>query len=177
MEKFDEHFLPATQAVAPEFFQLPVAGGNAKFRERVYCYELYHQLRKNWPPKPAYVLNGEVNKQGHPIFAERGIKGGMPDFLVHKAGQWDNYAIIEVKALGASKKAIKKDLKKLCEYTQRADYRRALYLFYGYDGAEQTIKRVQQAYAALETNAVVELWMHTEPGKPAHLVRKLPSND
>ena len=40
-----ELLLNATQNVAWQYFQIPVADGKPTFRERAYAYELYHQLR------------------------------------------------------------------------------------------------------------------------------------
>lgn len=67
-----------------------------RFRERVYCYELYHQLRLALPANFLYTLQGEVDKMGHPI-----ITGGVkPDFILHKSGTMnDNFLVIEVKPL------------------------------------------------------------------------------
>ena len=38
----------AVSRIAHGYFQLPVADADALYRERVYCYELYHQLRCLW---------------------------------------------------------------------------------------------------------------------------------
>src|SRR5262245_39939149 len=39
----------ATADIDQEYFQLPIHGGGPVYRERVYCYELYHQMRRRWP--------------------------------------------------------------------------------------------------------------------------------
>lgn len=49
MEEFTQILRQATAAIAPEYFHFPIDGGDPIFRERVYCYELYHQLRERWP--------------------------------------------------------------------------------------------------------------------------------
>ena len=64
----------ATAAIADEYFLLPGANhdGRAtlvKYRERVYAYELYHQLRCNWQRWP-FSLGGEIDKTQHPVGAE-----------------------------------------------------------------------------------------------------------
>jgi hypothetical protein len=35
----------ATAAIEPGYFRLNIDGGSPVYRERVYCYELYHQMR------------------------------------------------------------------------------------------------------------------------------------
>ena len=42
---FDEAIKEATSKISEDYFKLRVEGGCLKWRERVYCYELYHQLK------------------------------------------------------------------------------------------------------------------------------------
>jgi len=49
MEQFTQIFRDATAAIPPEYFLLPIHGADPVYRERVYCYELYHQMRGLWP--------------------------------------------------------------------------------------------------------------------------------
>src|SRR5262245_38397876 len=87
----------AASNVSREYFQVPVADAEAVYRERVYCYELYHQLRCLWDRFP-FSLGGEVDKSGNPHFAEGPYAQAEPDFLVHTPGAMgDNLAVIEVK--------------------------------------------------------------------------------
>lgn len=66
MDGFDALLGTSTHAVPETYFQLPVAGREGpSYRERVYCYELYHQLRCRWPVDTGYSLAGEVDKKGH----------------------------------------------------------------------------------------------------------------
>ena len=60
MDDFDNRLIAATAGIRDEYFMLPIRGGNTLFRERVYCYELYHQLRKRWPDpnESPWRLNG-----------------------------------------------------------------------------------------------------------------------
>ena len=52
-----------------DYFELPQAEADRVYRERVYCYELYHQMRCRWGRFP-YSLGGEIDKGGHPIFRD-----------------------------------------------------------------------------------------------------------
>jgi hypothetical protein len=75
-----EGLLCASSQVGDEYFQLPVAGKEEpEYRERVYCYELYHLWRCHWPKGFRFSLCGEVDKKGHPL-----VRGEpKPDYLVH----------------------------------------------------------------------------------------------
>lgn len=63
----------AAGAVDAMYFQLNIDGGDPVYRERVYCYELYHQMRCRWPSDGQFYLNGEVDKSAHPILKKRGV--------------------------------------------------------------------------------------------------------
>src|SRR6266568_1457380 len=100
MDELSDLLGTATAAVAPEYFRLPIHGADPVYRERVYCYELYHQMRLRWPPGSPYRLNGEVDKRSHPYFADGGSP--KPDLLVHEPGTGRNHAVFEVKSINGS---------------------------------------------------------------------------
>ena len=134
MENFDKIFQQATENIGIEFYKLPVAGKeNPIYRERVYCYELYHQLRSRWPIETEYTLSGEVDKSGHPLIRDNGLDNKKPDFLVHKPGTMENYLVVEVKPINADRNNIFKDLKTLTAFRRKGGYQRAILLFYGLD--------------------------------------------
>ena len=84
MHELDEILQQATAAICREYSLLPIHGADPVHRERVYCYELYHQMRLRWsaPSSCPYRLNGEIDKGGHPYFRnDRGKP--KPDPLVH----------------------------------------------------------------------------------------------
>jgi len=112
----------------PHYFQLPVANMDEPvFRERVYCYELYHQIRKALGDDFPYKLDGEVDKNGHPL-----IPGEIkPDFVVHVPGKMErNLAVIEVKPVTVDKEELEKDLNKLKRLLAESKYHWALMLIY-----------------------------------------------
>ena len=125
-----EWLLDATEEIGPNYFQLPVAGQtDAIYRERVYCYELYHQWRRRWHDGFAYTLGGEIDKSGHPV-----IRGGnKPDFLVHVPGNMGgNLLVVEVKPATSSREKMANDLIKLCRFRRTPiDYSHAYFLVYG----------------------------------------------
>src|SRR5256885_2330881 len=129
MEQFTQIFRDATAAIPPEYFLLPIHGGDPVYRERVYCYELYHQMRRLWPADSPYRLNGEVDKRAHPYFQDGGQP--KPDLLVHQPGKGENHAVIEVKSSRTVARDIDKDLGTLTLFMRRLGYQRAIYLVYG----------------------------------------------
>jgi hypothetical protein len=129
MEELSNILAEATAKIDREYFLLPIAGGEPVYRERVYCYELYHQMRKLWPPRDEcrYLLNGEVDKRAHALMEQRGFYGEKPDLLVHGPGEMaDNHAIIEVKNSDVSRSGIENDLSKLACFRNQAGYQRGI---------------------------------------------------
>jgi hypothetical protein len=113
----------ATSAIDPAYFRLSIAGGDSVYRERVYCYELYHQMRCLWPEECPFFLNGEVDKAAHPLLTTSGAAGRKPDLFVHQPGDMDrNHAIIEVKRAEFDREGFAKDLETLTLF---------VYLVYG----------------------------------------------
>lgn len=139
--------LDATRRLGTHYFQLPVAGAEDPiFRERVYCYELYHLVREAMPHDCPYVLDGEVDKGGHPLLRKE-IGPLKPDFIVHIPGTMDaNLAVVEVKPLGASRENIVKDVETLKRFLDKADYFKAVHLVYG-NGTEDDIRSFEEIHA------------------------------
>jgi len=125
----------ATANIGLQYFQLPVAGQeDPVYRERVYCYELYHQLRLLWPKDLMYVLSGEVDKSGHPLIRHSVLDNTKPDFLIHVPGNMGNNSLVmEVKPVNAQKGGIAKDLRTLTAFERYGEYEQAFYLIYGSD--------------------------------------------
>lgn len=163
IERFFNLLAEATLRIPPHYFQLPVAGReDPVFRERVYSYELYHQLRtlltidRELEP---YELSGEIDKQGHPI-----IRPCAPDFVLHIAGNMGaNLVVIEVKPVNADRVGIEKDRKNLEYFVTEVGYQCGVQLVYG--GDQDALQRFVNIYR--EANEQIELFWHPEPGKPA----------
>lgn len=167
MNELSELLRSATSAVDATYFHLSVDGGDPIFRERVYCYELYHQMRTRWPTHLRYVLNGELDKRAHPILRNLGVDHVTPDFLVHTPGEMEgNCAIIEVKhstVLGG----VRKDLETLDLFMRRVGYKRAIYLLYGREATPEGLARIEAVATEFPVLAPVEVWLHSEVNKPA----------
>jgi len=178
MQELTSILKEATKAIPGDYFQLPVAGKeDLIYRERVYCYELYHHIRALWPEGTPFSLCGEVDKSGHPLIRGNNLDRTKPDFLVHVPGQMDyNELVMEVKPINAGKPGIRKDLQSLTAYRMKAEYQRAILLVYG--GSQNELDRfkkkvrsiVEQNRDAAIDRQIVELWHHSTCGQIAESV-------
>jgi len=168
MQELSSVLAAATAAIEPGYFRLSIHGGDPVYRERVYCYELYHQMRLRWPRGCAFALNGEVDKAAHPILMKLGADGFKPDLLVHTPGDMaGNHAVMEVKSARAVRNGFPKDLKTLAVFRQAVGYERAIYLIYGGETSDGLI-RSMAGYATKSGLPVpVEVWLHSAPGHAA----------
>lgn len=174
MKELTKLLADATAGVSRNYFHLNIDGGNPVYRERVYCYELYHQLRDIWPPLTEYYLNGEVDKAAHPILKEIGANRLKPDLLVHKPGYMEgNHAIIEVKSEGARRGAIKNDIEKLSLFINKVRYERAIYLFFGYGLNDKNLQSIKGVADSIDHLAPIEVWFHDSHNKSANMVGKI----
>ena len=113
---------------------------DAVYRERVYCYELYHHLRCCWDALPC-SLGGEVDKAGHPHFRGGPYAKAKPDVLMHVSGDMDHtLATVEVKPATADTNALRADLQKLTWFCHHAQYFRGLFLIYGGAGERSLLQ-------------------------------------
>lgn len=131
-----------------------------KYRERVYCYELYHQLRCS-SLNSGYVLDGELDKSGHPL-----IEGDYkPDFVVHvPGGMKDNLIVIEVKPEDANHSGFKKDLYKLKEFIEKYCYHRGILLIYSNNDISQLHLEKIKTHLG-EYPKEISVLIHPGPGK------------
>lgn len=132
---FEGMLATASVRIEADDFQLPLADADAVYRERVYCYELYHQLRLLWGNFP-FSLGGEIDKTGHPHFQDGPYARAKPDLLVHVPGNMArNLACIEVKPFDRPVGEFGFDLKKLTWFCRHANYHHGIFLVYGMDCA------------------------------------------
>ncbi len=114
----------ASREIGPDYFLLPIAGRDRPIkRERVYCYELYHQLRVALRGSHL-TLTGEPDKRGHLDFPNIN-----PDLILHLPGNHgENSAVIEIECrLG--QKHLTKDLRNLKTMRDRGYQTLVLLLF------------------------------------------------
>lgn len=143
--RFRQLLREACPNVDASWFVLPVHPGDrttaaVAYRERVYCYELYHQIRKleevhhlGPDEQLRYCLSGEIDKVG----LDAVIQGGKekPDFVWHVPGMSEyNITVVEVKqAWKFDLGGVRKDLETLSTFVSAGDraYREGLLLLYG----------------------------------------------
>jgi len=134
--EFEDKLARASARIDDEYFQLPVADADSVYRERVYCYELYHQLRGLWNRFP-FSLGGEVDKVKHPFFEDGPYATAKPDLLVHRPGDMRrNLACVEVKPCCRASGDFRDDLKKLTWFCRNAWYHGGIFLVYGLEAGE-----------------------------------------
>jgi hypothetical protein len=181
---FRELLCEAAAAVGPEWFLLPVASVDSRaparhYRERVYCYELYHQIRLLndrlaglVAGAPEYRLSGEIDKAGlHAV-----IEGGRhkPDLVWHVPGQVSgNATVVEVKTIDGSRSAdLGKDLATLAAFLEsERGYHSAIMLVFGDTGTDaDTVRQRAMRWAAElgltpQTRERIELLWHDVHGE------------
>ncbi len=184
LETFDEAFRRATKAVGYDYFALSVANSRDRtYLERVYCYELYHQLRNQWVNNGSIRIHAEVDKSGH-----KKIKGqDKPDFILHIPGQHEelsptNFIVMEVKRarryetgtnVETDKTAIKTDIDKLSKFRHENFYKRAIYLFFETVDSNTLIEQVRCALDGVDLEEEIELWLHSDVNERARLIAKI----
>lgn len=157
-----EALLQATKSISDSYFLLPIAGCDRPIkRERVYCYELYHQLRIVLDCAPL-MLMGEPDKSGHPKFFKKGIN---PDFILHIPGEHtQNNTVIEVECV-VNDEHLYKDFKNF-KIMRDQGYKEIILLLVGCDSVPWP--KLQQAASAemLDINAVTVV-LHRHANKAA----------
>jgi hypothetical protein len=155
--RFMELLNIACQRIDQRWFVLPVdsrlAARSTAYRERVYCYELYHQLRRfSDAPEgiaagaPDYLLSGEIDKAGLNVITVNGRE--KPDLVWHVPGTSRNAVVIEVKPASRwSPRGVAKDLKTLAAFLNvpKRGYRRGVLLIFGPADPADLQDRVRRA--------------------------------
>ena len=124
----------AIHKVEQKYFRLEVTyGNNFIVRERVFCYELYHQMRILLEGRTDLTLNGEPDKRFHDEIHKP--DWANPDFILHKPGSWFyNTVVCEVKGTLNPKdpRGVIKDLKTLLVYVEQYQYKSGVFIIYNH---------------------------------------------
>jgi len=130
---YSTKLLDALALVKQEYFLIKTTYNEVGIvRERVFCYELYHQLRKQLGDELGVVLHGEIDKRGHPDYPKSLQYNSQrnPDLIIHKPGRHDyNSLVCEVKGL-IKPTGICKDFETLLDFVTFRDYRKGVFLLY-----------------------------------------------
>lgn len=135
------------------FYLLTTYSQNGIRRERVFCYELYHQMRLLMAQANAQllpVIHGEIDKRGHADFGQNQVN---PDFVFHTPGTHDNNTlVIEVKGQ-LDHDDIEKDFKTLLSFVHDHHYQAGVFILYGHSFEELIQNRVGNKLKALSSDA------------------------
>jgi len=111
----------ALSKVPKDFHKIKMNKDEERYRERIFCYELYHRFRCLMKNDNDIIfhditLHGELDKKGN-----KNYNGEIPDFVLHSPGDNDrNLFIVEVKVNPEGD--IEGDLKKLIEFVGHHKY-------------------------------------------------------
>lgn len=160
LERFRQLFIESLQDVEQSYYETiyhnlaalrGALSGRGRFRdddfirfaERIFCYELYHQLRTKFDNEKAAnpdflqgaKIQGEVTKiQIAELLRHFGLrrlsKGFIPDILVHTPGNADYHPfVIEVKCMdNVSQDEIWYDIDKINQFITRYGYLQGIFL-------------------------------------------------
>jgi hypothetical protein len=139
----------ATQHVSVEYYSIPRDGMEGHhYRERAYCYELYHQMKLRFIDLgcQGLLINGELDKSQHKLFKEASIRNAKPDFLVHSPGKREgNHTIIEVKKADSDPAKWCNDIETIAAFMKKGpvkgkmpEYRHGIFLIFGNKAKDQT---------------------------------------
>jgi len=139
------------------------------WQERLFAYELYHQLRRLWMEHPTLrahcVIHAEVRKgyQHIPDFDY------MPDFLFHLPQPNQNRAVAEVKLATRSALDIAVDLKKLVRFHSEFEYDDLIEILVGSD---RDFERVIPALSSSTGTLIHLLCLSTDTRRSTHEIIK-----
>ena len=172
-QRFLKCLMKAIQNIDTHYFQLHFAGNDKlKYRERVYCYELYHQLRLLLGNDFPYKLDGELDKEGHAIISGK----KKPDFVIHVPGEMgQNLVVIEVKTVNVKDKIreLIEDIDKLKMFiTSKASYYRAIMLIYGSVNGDLP-QNIRQEIENVHDERIIILWHDSPNKKPKIMIKNI----
>lgn len=159
---FFDSLMKAAKLIDRHYFKIDVSGSDEQiFRERVYCYELYHHLRSILGDDFPYKLDGELDKISHPKLQEL-LGSKKPDLVVHITGLMDrNLVVVEVKPVSTRIDRFRDDLTTLQLFLDRGEYYKAIMLIYGNDESGN-IERLKEEFRPFSNEELLLIW-HKEP--------------
>jgi len=141
----------ALSQVAPEFFRIRTTYNHVGIvRERVFCYELYHQIRSNMQENHALSIHGEIDKSGHHDFLQQDRLN--PDFVFHFPGTHEgNTLVVEVKGSLRDSKGLIKDFNTLLTFVGNYHYAAGVFILYNHS-INELIERIGRALEKIGTS-------------------------
>lgn len=126
VELFLQLIMDSLENVGDEYYKLTTTYRTlGVVRERIFCYELYHQMRLIQSARGLtdVQIHGEIDKSGHVAFDSNARKN--PDFVFHVPGMMKGNAIVvEVKGKieGTYQEGVYKDIVTLSKFTNNKHY-------------------------------------------------------
>ena len=123
----------ALDEVTQDYYHILTTYSLDVVRERVFCYELYHQIRKIQGANGCcqFNIHGELDKRGHELIAREDWK--IPDFIFHVPGSMEgNALIVEVKGT-ITVQGVSKDLETLKAFCSKYGYQQGLWILFNYN--------------------------------------------
>lgn len=132
-ERYVDLVRAAVEAVPSQYYRVPtIYYPDGIVRERVFCYELYHQIRRLPNIEEQVVLHGELDKRGHRDFQDGHRR--IPDLLFHRPGAHDdNTLVVEVKGcLPREVGDLEKDFNTLDSFITQYQYKAGAFVLYNH---------------------------------------------
>lgn len=176
---FNSALYEAISKIDKEYYKVRLAYFNQTiYRENVYCFELYHQLRKILGDQYTYALSGKVDKASHPDIVDRCLEF-QSDFLIHQPGvinQDASLAIMYVCSLDSAfryhEAMIEQFQRMSCATNVRDGYHRGIMLIYGDDKTEldRGIYDLYKNYCREAYERVILLYHNQIGAKPVKII-------
>lgn len=135
----------------------------AKYLERPFAYEFYHQLRKLMDSGDVKfggpIIQAEVDKRYQHCFEN----GKIPDFLIHVPNTVKNLAVIEFK-LATNLSKIKYDLEKLVEFKKMGDLKYT-YAIEVIIGSEVSLEKARECIKSCGEEEIIIICFNTNSWK------------
>ena len=167
MTSFEKALIYATEKIEEKYFLTKIIrmNGDEKsvYRERIYCYELYHQIKVVCKDVHMDIF-AEYDKSGSSFYAGTSLQRVKPDFLLHLPGNTENNHIaMEVKSSAARRSDLQKDIEKLIKLTDDHRFEFGVYLIYGKDA----IIKGDIASEYINNRPKIKIFIHNEVGVKA----------
>ena len=132
LQQIAESISTAMKNVESDYLEQPLMGLSEKaiYRslERVYAYELYHQMRLQFAGSDFSVAGEPVKRSSAVYYRTRRI----PDLIIHKPASSSNLAVIEIKSVwNLGLPGQKKDAGTADEFVKCLDYKHSVFICFG----------------------------------------------
>lgn len=132
MEKFEDILMTAIDNIDQNYYKVKTTYNHGGIiRERVFCYELYYQMRL-LKKDNQFFIHPEIDKSGHDEFDVEDRKN--PDFLYHIPGDFHPESVIsEVKGtLSRGINELIKDFQTIQRFIKKYNYKKGYFLLYNH---------------------------------------------